>query len=143
MARNPELSIVPTKVLMSGEEEDVAEEEEVEEEEGSDENDDVKLSERGNNGDSHDDDDLDLGIKIRGEKKKLISPLTTKKILPQSTQKTLGQLEAESMASRESRVMDNEVVIDARDGSRWVMQRLRGLGSDPRGRKRLHVLRVR
>ena len=145
MARNPELSIVPAKVLMSGEEEDVAEEEEVEEEEGSDENDNVKLSERGNNEDSHDDDDddLDLGIKIRGEEKKLISPLTTKKILPQSTQKTLGQLEAESMASRESRVIDNEVVIDARDGSRWVMQRLRGLGSDPRGRKRLHVLRVR
>jgi hypothetical protein len=25
---------------------------------------------------------------------------------------------------------------------RWVMQRLRGLGSDPRGRKRLHVIKV-
>ena len=144
MARNPELSIVPSKVLMSGEEEDVVEEEEEEAEVGSDENYDVGLSERGKIEDSHDDDDDDdLGVKIRGEEKKLISPPTKRKILPKSTQKTLGQLEAESMASRESRVIDNEVVIDATDGSRWVMQRLRGLGSDPRGRKRLHVLRVR
>lgn len=28
------------------------------------------------------------------------------------------------------------------DGCRWVMQRLKGLGSDPRGHKRLHVIRV-
>jgi hypothetical protein len=31
---------------------------------------------------------------------------------------------------------------EAVDGCRWVMQRLKGLGSDPRGRKRLHVIRV-
>ena len=31
---------------------------------------------------------------------------------------------------------------DGTDGCRWVMQRLKGLGSDPRGRKRLHVIRV-
>ena len=29
------------------------------------------------------------------------------------------------------------------DGCRWVMQRLRGLGSDPRGSKRFHVIKVR
>jgi hypothetical protein len=28
------------------------------------------------------------------------------------------------------------------DGCYWMMQRLRGMGADPRGRKRLHVLRV-
>ena len=28
------------------------------------------------------------------------------------------------------------------DGCRWVMQRLRGLGSDPRGSKRFHVIKV-
>jgi hypothetical protein len=35
-----------------------------------------------------------------------------------------------------------EVEGEAVDGCRWVMQRLKGLGSDPRGRKRLHVIRV-
>ena len=148
MTRNPELSIVPAKGLINGEadEEEVEEVEEEEEEEGSDENDDVEISESredDDNEDGNDDDDNDdLGIQIQGDKKKMISSPATKKSLTQSTQKTLGQLEAESMASREGREIDNEVAVDGTDGSHWVMQRLRGLGSDPRGRKRLHVLRV-
>ena len=147
MTRNPELSIVPAKGLMNGEaDEEEVEVEEVEEEEGSDENDDVEISESREDDDDEDgnddDDNDDLGIQIQGDKKKMISPPATKKSLTQSTQKTLGQLEAESMASREGREIDNEVAVDATDGSHWVMQRLRGLGSDPRGRKRLHVLRV-
>ena len=39
--------------------------------------------------------------------------------------------------------VEGKVEDEAVDGCRWVMQRLKGLGSDPRGRKRLHVIRVR
>ena len=38
--------------------------------------------------------------------------------------------------------LEGKVEEETVDGCRWVMQRLKGLGSDPRGRKRLHVIRV-
>lgn len=38
---------------------------------------------------------------------------------------------------------EEEDIRDEKDGANWVMQRLRGIGTDSRGRRRLHVLQVR
>ena len=61
-----------------------------------------------------------------------------------STDKSKGKLINEQAlevdGEVEGKVVDGDEAVD---GCRWVMQRLKGLGSDPRGRKRLHVIRVR
>ena len=141
MARNPELSIVPVKGATEGDREE--DEDEIKEDEENGDIEEEEEEEQEINSDDDDSDDDDLGIEMNSKMKNIPStPASKKNVHPQSTQKTLGQLEAESEAQMEGRAVDRDAMGDVMDGSHWVMQRLRGLGSDPRGRRRLHVIRV-
>jgi hypothetical protein len=153
MYRNPELSMVPI-TKQDGEGGDV--EDEAEDDEDMD-NEDVENDAEESEGEDEDmelapvdslstgsDDDL-------GQVQPSGTQSTPKKNTTQAADKaptvTPTPAAGSSSKKRDKRGESAEDDIegeeaDGTDGCRWVMQRLKGLGSDPRGRKRLHVIRV-
>ena len=61
------------------------------------------------------------------------------------------QLDYEEMVTQTKRLdqaehlksLSSSLSATTRSGASWIMQRLRGLGADSRGNRRLHVLKVR
>jgi cytoskeletal protein RodZ len=156
MSRNPELSLVPT-TKQDGEGRDVADgagedednelEQEVgegEESEGEDEEDIAPVDSLSTGSD----DDLGQvepsGTQSTPEKSTTKAAVKAPTVTPTSTAGSSSKKREKRGESADEAVEGEEKGEegDSTDGCRWVMQRLKGLGSDPRGRKRLHVIRV-
>jgi hypothetical protein len=156
MSRNPELSLVPITKQdgeggdvedEAGDDQDIdheeVEEDDAEESEGGGEDEDMELAPVDSLSTGSDD---DLGqVQPSGTQS------TPKKNTTQAVDKaptvTPTPAAGSSSKKRDKRGESAEEGVegeegDSTDGCRWVMQRLKGLGSDPRGRKRLHVIRV-
>ena len=77
-------------------------------------------------------------MKKKQKKRKTTHNGEDMQVVETTEDKDKGEHQDENMHEENSATKSTEET----DGCRWVMQRLRGLGSDPRGSKRFHVIKV-